>query len=90
MSISETTIEVDLQAADILRRVAERARARGETLGAYLSHTLPPEAIGPHRATSQREAWESFVSGMTSWSKTHLPAGYVADDSRDAAYGDRS
>ena len=83
-------IEVDAQAAEILRRLAQRATAKGETLGAYLSHTLPPDAIETPRPASQRDAWESFVSGMTAWSKSHLLPGYVADDSREAAYDDRS
>jgi hypothetical protein len=34
--------------------------------------------------------WESFVSGMASWSRSNLPPGYAADDSRDAAYDERS
>lgn len=90
MPQSATTISVDLQAAEILRRVSQRALANGETLGAYLSHTLPAESFEAPKSTSQRDAWEAFVAGMVSWSTAHLPPGYVADDSRDASYDDRS
>jgi hypothetical protein len=77
--VPTTTIEVDMQAADILRRVSQRAHEKGETLGSYLSHTLPDEreSLPP---SSQREAWEAFVTGMVSWSSVNLPAGFVADD----------
>jgi len=67
-----------------------RAREKGETLGVFLSHTLPPDALEAPPSRSQKEAWESFVSGMISWSQSNLPVGYVADDSRDALYDDRS
>jgi hypothetical protein len=90
MSSSATSIEVDAQAAEILRRVSERAKAKGETLGSYLLHALPTDAIEAQPSASQRDAWESFVLGMTTWSKSHLPPGYTANDSRDAAYDDRS
>ena len=90
MSAPQTTIEVDPEAAEILRRIMQRAVARGETLGAYLSHALPPDALDTSRSTPQKEAWDSFVSGMISWSQSHLPPGYVADDSREAAYDDCS
>jgi|HubBroStandDraft_2_1064218.scaffolds.fasta_scaffold2299661_1 hypothetical protein len=85
-----TTIEVDSEAADILRRVMQHAQSMGETLGAFLSHALPPDAMEARRSISQKDAWESFVSGMTSWSHSNLPPGYVADDSRESTYDDRS
>jgi len=85
-----TTIEVDATAAEIIRRASAPARSRGETLGTYLQHTLPAEIANGNGATSQAEAWSSFVAGMTSWAKSNLPAGYVADDSRESAYDDRN
>jgi hypothetical protein len=90
MASTETVIEVDTQAAELLQRASRRAKARGQTLGAYLAQVLPEDEPDARRAASQRDAWESFVSGMTAWSTAHLPAGYVADDSRDAAYDDRT
>jgi hypothetical protein len=90
MGSSDTIIQVDTQAAELLRRASQRAQAMGETLGAYLSHVLPADETDHHGAASQRMAWKAFVSGMTAWSSSHLPAGYVADDSRDAIYDDRS
>jgi hypothetical protein len=84
------TIAVDPQVAEILRRASALASASGETLGAYLLHSLPPNAIGEKSSTSQRQAWDAFVTGMASWSKSNLPTGYVADDSRDSIYDDRN
>ena len=81
------TIEVDTQAAEILRAATLRAQARGETLGSYLSHVLPPDPVAANPATieRQRKAVESFVEGMSRLT-AHLPPGYTADDSRDSIY----
>jgi len=85
-----TTIEVDAQAAEILHRASARARANGETLGSYLRHALPSETGANASTAASRQAWKSFVAGMTQWAEVHLPKSYVADDSRDAMYGDRT
>jgi hypothetical protein len=79
-------IEVDSQAAEILRRASQRAAAMGQTLGTYLHQTLPTEAARSENSISQRDAWNAFVSGMTRWAKTNLPPGHVADDDRDSIY----
>lgn len=83
---AKITIEVDAQAAEILRQADERAQARGESLGAYLRRALPDT---PHNVQSSRAAWNSFVEGMTAWTNSHVPPGHVADDSRDSIYDDR-
>ena len=85
-----TTIQVDAQAAEILQRASARARNNGETLGSYLQHALASDAGAEKTHLSQREAWETFVAGMVQWAKSNLPAGYAVNDSRDAAYDDRT
>jgi hypothetical protein len=84
-----TTITVDVQAGEILRRAAALALAKGETLGAYLGHSLPPDVVSEKSSSSQRQAWEAFVKGMTAWSASNLPAAHIADDARDSMYDDR-
>jgi hypothetical protein len=83
-----TTIEVDVQTAEILRRARESAEAQGQTLEAYLRHHLNADNAVQSLAT-QREAWMGFVMGMTSWSKANLPAGHRVDDGRETMYDDR-
>ena len=92
MATKTTTIEVDAAAAEIIRRADARARANGETLGAYLQHNLPPEIVngnGQKQAT-QAKAWDKFVAGMTSLVEASVPSGHLADDSRDSMYDDRN
>jgi hypothetical protein len=83
-----TTIEVDTVAAEIIRRADLVARSQGETLGTYLRHTLPKEVLNGERVAAQAEAWNAFVAGMTSLVEASVPPGHVANDSRDAMYGD--
>jgi hypothetical protein len=78
-----TTIRVDAQAAEILQRASARASKNGETLGSYLQHALASDAGADTLQRSQRDAWEAFVKGMTRWAKSNLPAGHVANDSRE-------
>ena len=83
-----TTIEVDLQAAEILRRATEAAKAQGQTLGAYLQVQLPSCATSVS-AGRQRAAWSAFVAGMAEWPQAHPPTGHVVNDSRAATGADR-
>ena len=83
---AKVKIEVDVKAAEILRHASDVARARGETLGAFLSRSLP--SLENSSAGAQRAAWTQFVEGMAVWSRKNLPLGYVADDSRDSMYSD--
>ena len=83
---AKVKIEVDVKAAEILRNAADVARARGETLGVYLSKSLPDLENASKEA--QLVAWTQFVEGMSDWSRNHLPPGYVADDSRESMYSD--
>jgi len=85
-----TMIEVDIEAAEILRRAASQAHARGQSLGAYLRQSLTADAVDQHTALSQREAWDQFIRGMRAHVEASVPKGYVADDSREAMYDDRS
>jgi hypothetical protein len=85
------TIEVDLAAAELIRRAQARATARGETLGDYLQQNLPREVVQPeNQVPTQLEAWNAFVAGMTAWGQKNLPPNHVIDDSRDAMYDDRN
>jgi len=84
------TIEVDVAAAEIIRRAQAKASALGETLGAWLQHTLPTEVISDEAPPSQLEAWNAFVAGMTAWGEKNLPPGHFVDDSREAMYDDRN
>ena len=86
--VETTTIDVDPQAAEILRRASETAKAQGRTLGAFLRSNLSSVGASPSEGR-QRDAWPAFVTGMTAWSNAHLPAGHIVDDSREAMYGDR-
>lgn len=79
-------IEVDVKAAEILRHADDVARARGETLGVYLSKSLPD--LENTSKEAQLAAWTQFVQAMSEWSRKHLPPGYVADDSRESMYSD--
>jgi hypothetical protein len=83
------TIEVDPMAAEIIRRAQARAQSRGETLGAYLQHALPADVVAKKARPSQLDAWNAFVTGMTTLTKD-LPAGHFVDDSREAMYDDRT
>ncbi|HVT82220.1 MAG TPA: hypothetical protein VHM90_16375, partial [Phycisphaerae bacterium] len=69
-------IEVDAKAAEIIRRADARARANGETLGAYLQHTLPDEVTNGRQQPTQDQAWNAFVAGMTSLVAASVPAGH--------------
>lgn len=92
MAPQTTTIQVDTAAAELIKRADARARANGETLGAYLKHALPREVVngnGTNHAP-QSEAWDSFVVGMSSLVKSSVPDGHVADDRRESMYDDRS
>lgn len=82
-----TRIVVDPQAAEILQRASETAKAHGLTLGAYLRTRMDLPGVS-QSSTRQKEAWSGFVAGMSDWANTHLPAGHFADDSREAMYGD--
>jgi hypothetical protein len=88
LEAANVKIEVDVKAAEILRHATDVAHARGETLGVYLSKSLP------HLENTSKEsrlaAWTQFVEGMSDWSRKHLPPGYVADDSRDPIYNDNN
>jgi len=89
---NSTTIQVDLAAAEILRRADAHARSQGETLGDYLRHALPQEVTGESdkHQNSQAEAWAAFVLGMSALVQNSVPAGHVADDSRESMYDDRA
>ena len=87
---SQTTIQVDAAAAEVIRRMDAFARANGQTLASYLQRVLPSEIIGKNgvRGPTQAEAWNTFVSRMTSMVAAAVPPGHVADDSRDSMYDD--
>jgi len=88
---TKTTIEVDTAVADILRRADAHARARGETLEAYLGRALPRDVAkdtsqdDKTKSERQWEALERFFHEMSALTAS-LPPGYVADDSRDSIY----
>ena len=65
---SQTTIQVDAAAAEVIRRADAFARANGQTLASYLQRVLPSEAVKKNGAhgPSQTEVWDAFVSRMTS------------------------
>jgi hypothetical protein len=90
MSAETVMIRVDPEAADILRQAKERARAKGETLGAYLKEVFPPTVKRAEsvRVEEQLKAWHEFVENMTKLVDASVPPGHVVDDSRESMYRD--
>jgi hypothetical protein len=84
------TIEVDAQAAEILRRVSALAEAKGETLGAYLEQVLPAADVPEAENATQAKAWRAFVEGASALVAKTLPSGHFVDDSRESMYDDRA
>jgi hypothetical protein len=73
----------------LLERIKANAAARQLSLDAYLNDIVARDATTRTNHVAQLAAWNAFVSGMTQWSRAHLPAGYVADDSRESIYEGR-
>jgi len=73
----------------LLERIKANAAARQLSLDAYLNDVVARDATTRTNGAAQLAAWNAFVSGMTQWSRAHLPPGYVADDSRESIYEGR-
>lgn len=69
-------------------RLKARAAERKLTIDAFLDELAGQGPIPPDSAR-QLAAIESFVSGMTRWTATRVPAGQFADDSRESIYEGR-
>jgi hypothetical protein len=73
----------------VFKRLEANAAARKLSLEAYLAGLATKDADEIADPSKQLAAWDAFVSGMTQWTKDHLPAGYFVDDSRESMYEGR-
>ena len=71
------------------RKLQALAAARRLSVTGLLNEIAELDAQFPSDSARQLAALESFSAGMECWSDKNLPAGYIADDSRESIYEDR-
>jgi len=73
----------------VFHRLQSNAAARRMSLEAYLAELAGKDAPPALDHSQRLAAWDQFVGGMSKWAEVNLPAGYVADDSRESIYDGR-
>jgi hypothetical protein len=91
-------IKVDLKTARVLERVREQANAEGITLGDFLEQLVDqtnsvngspgPVATNTRTVEERLRSLREAVSLAQQRVSRSVPAGYIADDSRETLYVD--